>query len=405
MQDLTPLKAAAAIGLAPLLLLAAAATAAQQHPPMRVSHVPATVYTAIEGSVIAAGAQPAEPMIRRDYYSWLFHLVLQASGDPVRIEGVTLDFLVDGTSLWSRHYPRVYLENLTWLDGALEYSTDYFLDNITFIDNRMESVERPTTPDVPAGGAVTWARIQEEQPSFALADTIRFAFSVSTPTGGLQEVMHEVPLTRWQQQVRLALPFTGAWLTRSGNDLATGHRRTGLNGVTTYAWDFMALGEDGTLFRTDGATPEDYHTYDAPVLAAASGTVVHVRNDIPDFGIGVTPPREMLEADGDVFAGNLVVIDHGNGEYTLTSHMKRGSIPVKIGDHIETGAFLGRVGNSGASMVPHIHINMMDGPDWLAARGVPAVFSNFTRVGRFAPDERIELGNPMSGWVIKPAEP
>lgn len=164
----------------------------------------------------------------------------------------------------------------------------------------------------------------------------------------------------------------------------------------------MKVGESRRAYRTDGGTPQDYYTYDAPVLAPGDGVVVHVRNDIEEYGIGVMPPRERLEEDGDVFAGNLVVIDHGNGEYTLTSHMRAGTIPVQIGDRVTAGQLIGRAGNSGVSMVPHIHINMMDGPQWPKARGIPGLFSSFEKLPIADKPHAIERGNPETGWLVRP---
>jgi murein DD-endopeptidase MepM/ murein hydrolase activator NlpD len=169
-----------------------------------------------------------------------------------------------------------------------------------------------------------------------------------------------------------------------------------------YGWDFTRMGPNGLPYRTDGKSPSDYWAYGEPVLAAADGVVAHVRNDIPDYGVGETPPREVLEKDGDVFSGNLVVLDHGNGEYTLTCHMKAGTVPVAIGDKVTAGQLLGRVGNSGVSMYPHVHFNLMDGPRWLEAKGVPALFSDFEKIRNAGEPQAIPLGNPMSGWLIQP---
>ena len=81
---------------------------------------------------------------------------------------------------------------------------------------------------------------------------------------------------------------------------------------------------------------------------------------------GETPPREHLEEDGDVFAGNLVTIDHGNGEYTLTCHLLPGSVTVAVGDQVTAGQVIGKVGKAGL-----VHFNMMNDGEWLEAHGVP----------------------------------
>ncbi len=370
---------------------------------IEISHVPKTVYTSVQGAYINPENPPAAALTKDQQLTWLFHLVFDAPAESLHIENVDVEFARNGRLMWKKTYPRSYLKNQTWLEGGIRYDTEYFLANIEFVDNKMASLEKSTSPDIPADGTITWARFNEAQLYYGRIDAITFKFEFRNDSNEQQFAEHTVPIKEWNQKVRLDLPFNGLWVAKSGNDLRSGHRRTGLNGLTTYAWDFMKVGEDGRTFRTDGSTPSDYYTYNAEVLAPADGVVTHVRNDIEEYGIGVTPPRERLEKDGDVFAGNLVIIDHGNDEYTLTSHIRAGTITVKAGDHVNSGQLIGKAGNSGVSMVPHIHINLMDRAQWLEARGIPSLFSDFDRVQYIGSTETIERGNPISGWLIRPS--
>jgi hypothetical protein len=371
---------------------------------LEITHVPEVVYTSHQGAYVDPESTAADALANGQHVTWLFHLVFRGADEAYHIEQVEMEFLHGRQSQWSEIYPRSYLERLSWIEGAIEYNTKYFLENVEFIDNKMSPMEREASPDIPADRAVTWARIEVGKPHFAQVDEIHFNFQMKSGSGELVTIEHTVPIQEWNQKVELRLPFEGTWIAKSGNELTSGHRRTGLNGLTTYGWDLMKVGENGRIFRTDGSTPQDFYTYNEPVYAPAGGTVVHVRNDIEEYEIGMMPPRGRLEEDGDVFAGNLVVIDHGNGEYTLTSHMLAGTVPVRVGEKIERGHLLGRAGNSGASMVPHIHINLMDRPEWLEARGIPSLYSDFYWVPTGGAAKHIVKGNPLSGWVISPTD-
>ena len=69
------------------------------------------------------------------------------------------------------------------------------------------------------------------------------------------------------------------------------------------------------------------------------------------------------------YAGNCVIIDHGNSEYSVMMHMQQGSVTVKAGDRVVTGQVIGRLGNSGDSFGPHLHYQLQSGPRlWSTSR-------------------------------------
>ncbi|HIA36442.1 MAG TPA: M23 family metallopeptidase [Flavobacteriales bacterium] len=55
--------------------------------------------------------------------------------------------------------------------------------------------------------------------------------------------------------------------------------------------------------------------------------------------------------------GNHVVIDHGYGYHTLYAHMK--NLIVRIGQKVKRGEVIGFVGNSGSSVGPHLHYEVI----------------------------------------------
>ena len=86
------------------------------------------------------------------------------------------------------------------------------------------------------------------------------------------------------------------------------------------------------------------------VIAAAPGTVLGIRNDMPDGGFA-TDPASVAGKE----CGNGLVIDHGGGWHSQYCHMRRGSLRVKPGDSVVTGTPLGLVGLSGKTEFPHLH--------------------------------------------------
>jgi murein DD-endopeptidase MepM/ murein hydrolase activator NlpD len=56
------------------------------------------------------------------------------------------------------------------------------------------------------------------------------------------------------------------------------------------------------------------------------------------------------------FSGNTVVVDHGLGIYTFYGHLSE--IDVKVGDELQSGQVLGKVGATGRVTGPHLHWGM-----------------------------------------------
>lgn len=78
------------------------------------------------------------------------------------------------------------------------------------------------------------------------------------------------------------------------------------------------------------------------------------------------------------FYGNYLVIDHGNGEFSMLGHLQQGSLLVKAGDAVQRGQAIAKMGNSGSSNNPHLHFELRTGKD-LKVEGLPAIFQNYRR--------------------------
>jgi hypothetical protein len=85
-----------------------------------------------------------------------------------------------------------------------------------------------------------------------------------------------------------------------------------------------------------------------PVLAARDGVVMQVEEDF--HGGGANP--------GYADRANYVRVAHMDGSMALYAHLAPGSTLYKPGDHVHTGDFLGKSGNTGYSTGPHLHFSV-----------------------------------------------
>lgn len=143
----------------------------------------------------------------------------------------------------------------------------------------------------------------------------------------------------------------------------------------SYALDFVKLNPAG--LRARGIWPQElarYEIFAQPVSAPCTGRVIRTETRLPDL----VPP----ERDPQNPAGNFVYLECG-GHTVLLAHLKYGSIAVSAGDEVRQGQVLGRVGNSGNTLEPHLHIHAQrrgEGGDFLAAGPLPLTINGRTLV-------------------------
>lgn len=140
------------------------------------------------------------------------------------------------------------------------------------------------------------------------------------------------------------------------------------------AFDFLAtkgrkLPYRGTTFlrHLAGSISVDAtYAWGQPVYAPLDGIVVAVCDEAPDrkrlsmvrdlVMLLVFPPKP--GSPFRAYGGNYVVLKCGN-VYPLLAHLRCGSVCVKVGDGVRVGDKLGEVGNSGSSIQPHLHFQVM----------------------------------------------
>lgn len=185
---------------------------------------------------------------------------------------------------------------------------------------------------------------------------------LATPEDNLEYLRARLLRFGWSQPVKMRLPLRGAWICTQGVDGAHTHKDR-----WRHAWDFEVLGPDGKAFRGDGSKPDQYYCFRLPVLSPAPGTVVRIENDIPDNLVGTMNLKQNW--------GNLVLIHHGLGMYSLLAHLSRGSVKVQLGQVVQAGDVIGLCGSSGRSPQPHLHFHLQASPD-IGAATIPCSFAD-----------------------------
>lgn len=97
----------------------------------------------------------------------------------------------------------------------------------------------------------------------------------------------------------------------------------------------------------------------------------HFHNGVDIAAVTGTPIVAMY--DGKVVAagqygggyegfGNLVIIDHGYGKYTLYAHCSE--ILVPLGSAVSQGQIIALVGSTGNSTGPHLHLSLIENGEY-----------------------------------------
>ena len=184
-----------------------------------------------------------------------------------------------------------------------------------------------------------------------------------------------------------SFPLTGEWtIYQGGRSVYDNYHAAAAD--ERFAYDIVAF-RDGSRYK-DGATSlEMFYGFGQPVVAAAAGKVAVAEDKYDDNVLGKpsdTAPKQ----------GNNVVIDHGNGEFTMYAHLKRGSVKVKAGDAVKAGQQIAEVGNSGNAPLPHLHFHMQNTATWFQGEGMPVTFHGASVNGKVQAESE-----PVRGDVVK----
>lgn len=162
---------------------------------------------------------------------------------------------------------------------------------------------------------------------------------------GAFQMAYPARLDKSSPSVSIRLPFNEEVLVGWGGDSIDTNYPHAVVPAERWAYDLLMK---PAMVKSEKL--EDYGIYDKEVVAPISGTVVAAYDGEEDITPGTD---DFISQEGNYI---YIRIDE-TGTYLLMNHLKQGSVLVKNGDHIIEGAVIGRVGNSGSTSEPHLHIH------------------------------------------------
>ena len=192
-----------------------------------------------------------------------------------------------------------------------------------------------------------------------------------------------------QPVVQIGPPLRGAgYISADSCCDATRHTRAAMpiDGrvwiAQRFAVDWEQLNASGTIYSGPQQKLESYTIFGQPAIAVADAIVASVVDGQPEQTPGKYPTNIPL-ADAD---GNCVILDLkddlGDHRYALYAHLQPGSVKVHRGEHVALGQVLGLVGDSGNSVVPHLHFQVTTRPSSMASNGLPYEIRDFQITGK-----------------------
>ena len=192
-----------------------------------------------------------------------------------------------------------------------------------------------------------------------------------------------------------------------------------------FAFDFVQVGSEqksshsssNLLFFVGRIASDKFFCWNQPIFSPIAGEIVRVGNGWKDHeytNIWKTialwynatykfkPKEENGRLDIRPNAGNYIMIQAKEGYVVFLAHLRNQSILVEEGDHVNQGQEIARLGSSGNSTMPHLHINLFDQMyDPHSAKLLPFVFRDYESLGLDGRWLKNKLSIPQVGTVVR----
>ena len=200
-----------------------------------------------------------------------------------------------------------------------------------------------------------------------------------------------------REPIIVEFPLRGEWY--SPNTPGTKIPSHGTNQLgSRYAYDFVQVDWDRKgwpAYRTSfaqyllfGVPLDEYYCWGQEVFAPCDGIIVQAEDGykerartklLSDMSNAYKNAHYFDPKKDDIqsVAGNYIIIECADNVYAGLVHLQTGSIHVSVGQRVEKGEFIGRVGHSGNSFAPHLHFQLMDSNDIATANGLLFAFEQY----------------------------
>jgi murein DD-endopeptidase MepM/ murein hydrolase activator NlpD len=161
-------------------------------------------------------------------------------------------------------------------------------------------------------------------------------------------------------------PVRGEWAIMN----PPGHPKLAFDFLATSGRKLPYRGVDFLRHLLASIPVEATYAWGQPVFAPVDGVVAARSDGAPDRE-RISMIRDLLRllafppppgSPFSAYGGNYVVIRSGDF-YPLLAHLRCGSVRVEVGDQVRAGDQIGEVGNSGSSLQPHLHFQVMNSED------------------------------------------
>ena len=282
------------------------------------------------------------------------------------------------------------------------------------VENKMRFVgtRQPTDSLEPAQSGLIFIAFSVEGKE-NIPDSLLHRLTITSPGGLPEQIVSILALPKGQDKlvefgapvkigsnsaVVLGPPLRGpGWVAANGCCDSVTHMRSDLpmNGKIyisqRFAIDWMKANKDNRLYVGDPQNLKSWFGYDQDVLAVADARVVTVVDEYQDQTPFILP----TDVDGitiQAIDGNHIVLELENGQYVFYAHLKQWSTKVKEGDLVKRGDVIAKLGNTGNTSAPHLHLHVMETPLTIGSNGLPYTFKEYNLMGRTTEESFFDQG-------------